>query len=164
MQAIRTLPRSTLSAARCISVSSSLRLPTQHTIRSSTRIPQEVPHIVQPDSSLDITLSVKDHIEGRVTTEELGVVVGTAARSRSFFFDWLQRFRGVVGGSLTSYEELFNNTTAQATHNAMIEAQKLGATSIVRLRYQTAATDSNITGVSCFVICYGTAVRDVDES
>ena len=54
-------------------------------------------------------------------------------RSKSIFHDLLQRIRGIVGGSLTSYGELFANTTAEATHKAMLDAQRLGATAIIRV-------------------------------
>ncbi|EDQ86461.1 uncharacterized protein MONBRDRAFT_28371 [Monosiga brevicollis MX1] len=115
------------------------------------------------DEATHIRLTTRDSIRGRKVQEELGVVVGTAARSKSFITDLIQRFRGIIGGQLMDYEELFANTTAEATHNAMIHAQRLGATAIVRVRYESAATDSNTTGVSCFVICFGTAVRDMPD-
>lgn len=47
---------------------------------------------------------LSDTIVGYRVVEEMGIVVGTSARSRSFVHDLMQRIRGVVGGSLTDYE------------------------------------------------------------
>lgn len=55
----------------------------------------------------------------------------------------MQRLRGLIGGELESYGELFANTTAEATHKAMIDAKRLGATAIIRVR--------NIRLQSCFL-------------
>jgi len=33
---------------------------------------------------------------------------------------------------------------------------------MVRVRYQANATESKLTGVSCFCLCYATAVRSID--
>lgn len=47
---------------------------------------------------------VSDTIVGHAVVEEMGIVVGTSARSRSIIHDLIQRIRGIVGGSLTDYE------------------------------------------------------------
>jgi len=37
----------------------------------------------------------------------------------------------------------------------------LGANQLVRVRYQANATESKLTGVSCFCLCYATAVKSI---
>eukprot|EP00730_Choanoeca_flexa_P007368 TRINITY_DN12321_c1_g3_i1.p1 TRINITY_DN12321_c1_g3~~TRINITY_DN12321_c1_g3_i1.p1 ORF type:complete len:172 (+),score=21.39 TRINITY_DN12321_c1_g3_i1:2-517(+) len=166
--AVRILARSVAKLAKPVPVRA---LSTQIEPRQSVdyeKIKQQEVYGLETEDLQDeenpIRITTRDLIHGYEVVEELGVVVGTSARSKSVFADILQRIRGVVGGTLVDYEELFANTTAEATHNAMAQAQQLGATAIVRTRYQSAATDSKLTGVSCFVICFGTAVRDVRVS
>eukprot|EP00127_Corallochytrium_limacisporum_P004025 Clim_evm74s156 gene=Clim_evmTU74s156 len=120
------------------------------------------PHIPRyTDLNEEVLLTTRDAVHGRVIIEELGVVVGTSARSANIFHDLYSRFRSLLGGSLTSYRHLFASATAEATANAVREAEKLGASSIIRLRYQNSSTDNRISGITCFIICYGTAVRCV---
>eukprot|EP00123_Amoebidium_parasiticum_P017324 comp23800_c1_seq1/m.41380 comp23800_c1_seq1/g.41380 ORF comp23800_c1_seq1/g.41380 comp23800_c1_seq1/m.41380 type:complete len:223 (-) comp23800_c1_seq1:489-1157(-) len=107
----------------------------------------------------ELVITTRDAVKGRRITQELGVVVGTSARSRSILHDLWARVIGIFGGEIWGYKELFANTAAEATSHAMEEARALGATSIIRLRYEIASTENRLTGVSCFVICYGTAVR-----
>ena len=45
-----------------------------------------------------------DTLAGYGVEDEMGIVVGTSARSKSFIHDLIQRVRGVVGGSLADYE------------------------------------------------------------
>lgn len=117
--------------------------------------------------SFQVPTPRSDTLVNHAVVDEMGIVVGTSARSKSFIHDLIQRVRGVVGGSLADYEvgsrgvavvvsknkahrgtdacpafwpcgcppqELFANTTAEATHNAMLQAHRLGANAIIRVR------------------------------
>jgi uncharacterized protein YbjQ (UPF0145 family) len=41
-------------------------------------------------------------------------------------------------------QELFANTTAEATHNAMLQAHRLGANAIIRVRLATRSTFTSV--------------------
>jgi uncharacterized protein YbjQ (UPF0145 family) len=48
-------------------------------------------------------------------------------------------------------QDLLRDTAADATRAALEEAESLGATSIIRVRYQVSATVERIAGVRCAV-------------
>ncbi|KJE93672.1 hypothetical protein CAOG_004426 [Capsaspora owczarzaki ATCC 30864] len=131
---------------------------------AQTHVAEEIathPEAPAPDP---VRLTTRDSVQGRLIVEELGIVAGSSARSRNFLVDLWTRLRGFLGGELTSYSEMFTEATNEATEQAMKEAEALGATSIIRVRYQNACTETKITGVSVYVLCYGTAVRCVDRT
>ena len=99
-----------------------------------------------------------DYISGK-ELEMLGIVKGSTIHSKHLGKDLLEALKTLVGGELTSYNEMMNEARAIATKRMVAEAESLGADAIVNIRYASAAVVQN----AAEVIAYGTAVKFVTK-
>lgn len=95
-----------------------------------------------------------DYISGK-ELEMLGLVKGSTIQSKHMGKDITQGFKTLVGGELTSYNEMMNEARAIATKRMVQEAEKLGGDAIVNIKYSSSA----IMQGAAEVIAYGTAVK-----
>ena len=95
-----------------------------------------------------------DYISGK-EFEMLGLVKGSTIQSKHLGKDIAQSFKTLVGGELTSYNEMMNDARALATKRMVQEAEALGADAIVGVRYGSAA----VMQAAAEVMAYGTAVK-----
>ena len=93
-------------------------------------------------------------LEGFRIMRNLGVVRGITVRSRSLAGNIGAAFQTIVGGNITIYTKLCEQTRAEAFDIMILHASELGANAIVGMRYD--ATEI-MQGVS-EVLAYGTAV------
>ena len=101
-------------------------------------------------------LTTTENIPGR-QYEILGVVKGNMVQTKNIARDIGQGLKSMVGGELTTYTEMMNESRAIATKRMVEDAEKMGADAIVALRYGTSA----IAAGAAEVFAYGTAVRFV---
>lgn len=104
-------------------------------------------------------LSNLEHLPGHRITERLDVVYGSTVRSKHVGKDIFASFKNIVGGELTVYTELLEESRQEAIDRMMAKAQALGADAIVGLRFST----SNIAQGASELFVYGTAVKAVPE-
>ena len=97
-----------------------------------------------------------DYISGK-ELETLSLVKGSTIQSKHIGKDITQSLKTLVGGELTSYNEMMNEARAIATKRMVEEATALGADAVVNIRYASAAVMQG----AAEVIAYGTAVRFV---
>ena len=95
-----------------------------------------------------------DYISGK-ELETLSLVKGSTIQSKHLGKDISQAFKTLVGGELTSYNDMMNEARAIATKRMVAEAEALGADAIVNIRYASSA----IMQGAAEVIAYGTAVK-----
>lgn len=95
-----------------------------------------------------------DYISGK-QLETISIVKGTTIQSKHLGKDIMSSLKTLVGGELTSYNEMMNEARAIATKRMVEEATKLGADGIVNIRYASSA----IMQGAAEVIVYGTAVK-----
>ena len=95
-----------------------------------------------------------DYISGK-ELEMLGLVKGSTIQTKHMGKDIMQSFKTLVGGELTSYNEMMNEARAIATKRMVNEAEELGADAVVNIRYSSAS----IMQGAAEVIAYGTAVK-----
>lgn len=95
-----------------------------------------------------------DYITGK-ELEMLGIVKGSTIQTKHFGKDIGQSFKHLVGGELSSYNEMMNEARALATKRMVKEAEELGADGVVNIRYSSASIMSG----AAEVIVYGTAVK-----
>jgi uncharacterized protein YbjQ (UPF0145 family) len=98
-----------------------------------------------------------------VTTESLpgfriirvcGIATGSTVRTRDFTKDMASAFKTIVGGELTHYTTLLQESRQEAFDRMRENASKMQANAIVSSRIVT----SNIAPTASEVMCYGTAV------
>lgn len=99
-----------------------------------------------------------DYISGK-ELEMLSLVKGSTIQSKHIGKDITQGFKTLVGGELTSYNEMMNEARALATKRMVKEAELLEADAIVNIRYSSSA----IMQGAAEVIAYGTAVKFVNK-
>lgn len=95
-----------------------------------------------------------DHIPGK-ELELLGLVKGGSIRAKHIGRDITSALKNMVGGELTSYTEMMNESRALATKRMVEEAERLGADVVLNVRYASATVMQG----AAEVLAYGTAAR-----
>lgn len=101
-------------------------------------------------------LTTTEKIPGK-SYEILGIVKGNMIQTRNIGRDIGQGLKSMVGGELSTYTEMMNESRAVATKRMVEEAEKLGADAVVMMRYST----STVMQGAAEIIAYGTAVKYV---
>jgi uncharacterized protein YbjQ (UPF0145 family) len=109
-----------------------------------------------PPEFLTTTSNVLD---GYRVTRTFGVVRGITVRSRSVIGNIGVKFQQFFGGDITLLRSMCEDARADAFAIAIDHARSLGGNAIIAIRYD--ATEI-MAGVS-EVLCYGTAVRVVED-
>ena len=99
-----------------------------------------------------------DYISGK-ELETISLVKGSTIQSKHLGKYIAQAFKSMVGGELTAYNEMMNDSRALATKRMVAEAEALGADAIVNIRYAS----SSIMQSAAEVIVYGTAVKFINK-
>ncbi|MBD0369515.1 MAG: YbjQ family protein [Pyrinomonadaceae bacterium] len=86
--------------------------------------------------------------------QNLGVVRGIVVRSRNLFVNIGAAFQSMVGGNITPWTKLCEQTRADAFDIMIQHATELGANAIIGARYDTTELSAGVTEV----LAYGTAV------
>jgi len=94
-------------------------------------------------------------LHGREIVEELGIVRGSAIRSRHVFHDIAEWIRNLVGAELHHYTKMMAETREQALDRMKEQARALGADAVVELRFEA----TSIASGAAELLAYGTAVR-----
>jgi uncharacterized protein YbjQ (UPF0145 family) len=86
--------------------------------------------------------------------QNLGVVRGIVVRSRNVFATIGATFQTIVGGNITVWTRLCEDTRADAFDIMIQHATELGANAVIGARYDTTELSTGVTEV----LAYGTAV------
>lgn len=93
-------------------------------------------------------------IPGTEITSTIGLVRGSAIRTRHIFADITEWMRNLVGAELHHYTKMMAETREQAIDRMIEDARRRGANAIINLRIEM----SNIASGAAEVLAYGTAV------
>lgn len=93
-------------------------------------------------------------IPGKRIVKHLGMVQGSTVRAKHVGRDIMAGLKNIVGGELTGYTELLQETRAEATKRMVDQAQKIGANAVLNVRYTT----TSIAQGAAEILAYGTAV------
>ena len=93
-------------------------------------------------------------LPGHRVVRNLGVVRGVTVRSRGLGGQIAASLRTIVGGKITEYVELCEQTRQEGFDLMMEHADQLGANAIIGIRYDATELAENMTEV----LAYGTAV------
>jgi uncharacterized protein YbjQ (UPF0145 family) len=102
-------------------------------------------------------ISTSENVHGQVITETLGLVRGSAIRTRHVFADAAEFMRNLVGAELNHYTKMMAEAREQALDRMKEHARQLGADGVVALRFAT----SSIASGASEMLAYGTAVKMV---
>ncbi|MDR1606265.1 MAG: heavy metal-binding domain-containing protein [Streptococcaceae bacterium] len=96
-----------------------------------------------------------EHIPGYKVVEVYGEVFGVTTRSRNVASNFLGSLKTIVGGEISQFTQLIEETREEALRKLKQEALEKGANAIVMMRFDTEAI---VQGVGA-TVAYGTAVR-----
>lgn len=99
-------------------------------------------------------LVTTDGIRGK-EYEELGLVKGSSIMTVHAGKDIMNSFKTLVGGELTSYNEMMDQARVLATDRMIAAAAQMGADGVVAVRYNS----SSVAQGAAEVMAYGTAVK-----
>ncbi len=100
----------------------------------------------------DVTTALE--LPGRSIAKNLGIARGIVVRSRSVFGNIGAGLQTLLGGNISIYTRLCEQTRTQAYEMMCEHAAANGANAIIAMRYDATEVMSGVTEV----ICYGTAV------
>jgi len=119
-------------------------------------LPQRTPYEVSPrrySVSHQMATTAFELPNFRVM-QNLGVVRGIVVRSRNMFATIGATFQTLVGGNITIWTRLCEETRSHAFDILIQHASEIGANAIVGVRYDTTEISTGVTEV----LAYGTAV------
>ena len=93
-------------------------------------------------------------IAGKVITKNLGVVGCSTVRAKNVGRDIFAGLKNIVGGELTAYTELLDESRNQAISRMIADATARGANAVINVRFATSAE----TAGASELFAYGTAV------
>ena len=99
-------------------------------------------------------LSNLEMVPGRRVAKHLGLVQGSTVRAKHVGKDLFAGLKNIVGGELTAYTELLQESREEATQRMIDQAEAAGANAVLNIRYAT----SSITAGAAEIFAYGTAV------
>ncbi len=99
-------------------------------------------------------LSNLESMPGYQISRQIDVVYGSTVRSKHVGRDLLAGLKNIVGGELTAYTELLEESRQEAMNRMIAKAQSLGANAVIGIRFST----SNIAQGASELFVYGTAV------
>jgi uncharacterized protein YbjQ (UPF0145 family) len=101
-----------------------------------------------------VILVTTDHVPGKTTKKNLGLVRGNTIRARHLGRDIIAFLRNIVGGEIRDYTKMMAESREQAVDRMVEEAEGLGANAIINVRFTT----SMIMQSASEILAYGTAV------
>ena len=99
-------------------------------------------------------LSNTETIPGKNVTRFFGLVSGSTVRAKHIGRDFMAGLKNIVGGELTGYTELLQESRTDALQRMVAEAESLGANAVVNVRFST----SSVAQGAAEIFAYGTAV------
>src|SRR5918993_5986390 len=123
---------------------------------SSDSMQQRVPYAVSPPrySVSHQMVTTAFELPNYRVVQNLGVVRGIVVRSRNIFATLGATLQTVVGGNITVWTKLCEDTRTDAFEIMIQHATELGANAVVGARYDTTELASGVTEV----LAYGSAV------
>ena len=100
-------------------------------------------------------LSNTEEIPGRRIVEFYGIASGSTVRAKHVGRDIMAGLKNLVGGELTGYTELIQESRKESMARMVAQAQSMGANAVVNVRFST----SSIAQGAAELFAYGTAVK-----
>jgi uncharacterized protein YbjQ (UPF0145 family) len=114
------------------------------------------PYALAPLHDASATLvTTANAVDGFRVVQNLGVVRGIVVRSRSVVGNFVAGVEMILGGNISVYAQLCEQTRQDAFRIMVDHARALGANAIIAMRYDATEIRQGVTEV----LAYGTAVR-----
>jgi uncharacterized protein YbjQ (UPF0145 family) len=99
-------------------------------------------------------------VAGHRVSETKGQAFGLVVRSRGLAGNFTAGLRSLVGGEITEYTELLEDTRRQAIDRLVKNASLMGANAVISMRFDS----SGLANTMSEIVAYGTAVVLVPDA
>ena len=103
----------------------------------------------------DIIVVSTDFVPGAEIEEVLGLVWGSSIKAKHVGKDIKMSLKHLVGGELSDYTEMLEESRKTALNRMLEKAKALGADAVINVRFMTSAVMSG----AAEILVYGTAVK-----
>jgi uncharacterized protein YbjQ (UPF0145 family) len=103
----------------------------------------------------EIIVTTMNDIPGRKVKKIIGIARGNTVRSRNIGRDIMAGFKSIVGGEISTFTELINQSRDEAYNRMVNRAIEMGADAIIAMRFDASSIMHN----SSEILAYGTAVK-----
>ena len=100
------------------------------------------------------------YLAGHRVSETKGQAFGLVVRSRGLAGNITAGLRSIVGGEITEYTELLEDTRRQAIDRLVQNATLIGADAVISMRFDS----SELANTMSEIVAYGTAVVVVPDA
>ena len=94
----------------------------------------------RPEVGNKILVTEKDFFEGYQVMEYRGMVWGISMRSKDVVQDMFMGFKQFVGGELSSYTELSDESRQKALDRLLASARRIGANAVINFRFEISSS------------------------
>lgn len=101
-----------------------------------------------------ITSSTESVVGHQITTH-LGVVCGNTVRAKHVGRDIMAGLKTIVGGEVSGYTEMLQESRNQAMDRMIAQAKAMGADAVINVRFTTSQVAQGMSEM----LAYGTAVK-----
>ena len=109
----------------------------------------------RPEVGSRILVTEKESFEGYQVMDYKGMVWGISMRSKDAVQDLFMGIKQFVGGELTSYTELSDESRQKALDRLLASAKRIGANAVINFRFEISAYQCS---GNAEVVAYGNAV------
>lgn len=109
----------------------------------------------RPEVRNRILVTEKDNFQGYEVIDYKGMVWGISMRSKDVVQDVFMSFKQFIGGELSSYTELSDESRQKALDRLLTSARRIGANAVINFRFEISS--SPYVG-NAEVVAYGNAV------
>lgn len=109
----------------------------------------------RPEVGSRILVTEKESFQGYEVMDYKGMVWGISMRSKDVVQDMFMGFKQFVGGELSSYTELSDESRQKALDRLLTSARRIGANAVINFRFEISS--SPYAG-NAEVVAYGNAV------
>jgi uncharacterized protein YbjQ (UPF0145 family) len=101
-----------------------------------------------------VIVTTTENVPGYRVRDVKGQVFGLVVRSRGLGGNIAAGLRSIIGGEITEYTSLLEETRRHATDRLIRNAQLMGANAVVMMRFDSTEMGQSMTEI----VAYGTAV------
>lgn len=109
----------------------------------------------RPEIGNRILITEKENFQGYEVMDYKGMVWGISMRSKDAVQDMFMGFKQLVGGELSSYTELSDESRQKALDRLLASARRIGANAVINFKFEIS---SPAYAGSAEVVAYGNAV------
>ena len=94
----------------------------------------------RPEVGRRILVTEKENFQGYEIMDYKGMVWGISMRSKDAVQDFFMGFKQFVGGELTSYTELSDESRQKALDRLLESARRIGANAVINFRFEISSS------------------------